>query len=99
MARNISSGIDKIVKKPTKDTAERQLAKAWQDIKNRLDVLLLSNNVYKGAELRQSCLALNAMSHEDRQQYILQYWGQVCLDKALPLLQQLNTLERSFTGQ
>lgn len=71
-----------------------QQAKSWQDIRNKLDVLLTSNNILKGTELRQRCLALDGMTIEERRTHITTNWGPLYTQKAEPLLLQLESLER-----
>jgi hypothetical protein len=99
MAKGIHTGIEKMVKgvKPAVQKQAEQLARQWQEIKNRLDIILVSNNVLKGTALRQKCLALDGMSYEERQQFIQEQWGPLYLQKTMPLLQQLDTLERAIT--
>ncbi len=92
MAKNISSGIERLLKKDS--AQEDQHAKQWQQLRNRLDSILLSTNVLKSDEVRQRCLKLDDMNFEQRRAYIQDNWGELYLEKTMPLLQQLETLEQ-----
>ena len=103
MAKGISSGINKLAHQASGKASDKkhaeQLQRQWKELRNRLDTLLMSNNVLKGTELRQKCLALDSKSFEERQAHINEHWGPLYLQKVLPLLQQLDTLEKVIATQ
>ncbi len=97
MAKNISNGVDGLVAQVNGKAStpqNDQLARQWRTLRNKLDSLLMVNNVLKGTELRQRCLALDSMTPEQRETHIQEQWGPLYLQKAVPLLQQISTLER-----
>lgn len=101
MAKGISTGIDRMVSQRKSDTQRQteQLAKQWKDLRNRLDTVLMTNNVLKGNDLRQRCLAMDQMTFQERQTHIQEHWGPMYLNKVLPILQQLETLEGIIAKQ
>lgn len=74
------------------ESADATAAKQWRDIKNKIDSLLKSGNK-RTDELKQYCLQLENMSHDERCKLITEYWGVQYLNKVTPLLQQLLCLE------
>jgi hypothetical protein len=101
MAKGISNGIDRMVSQRKSDNQRHteQLAKQWKELRNRLDTVLMTNNVLKGNDLRQRCLAMDQMTFLERQAHITEHWGPMYLNKVLPILQQLETLEAIIAKQ
>ena len=95
MAKNISNGIEQMQKAQDKKQSELT-SKQWQELRNRIDSILLSNNVMKSNEVRQQCLAIDGQNQEEREAHILKHWGPLYLAKVQPLLQQLQTLEATI---
>jgi hypothetical protein len=77
----------------TANAQDNELARQWHNVRNQVDVLLMGKGL-KTAELRQQCLALNELTSQEREDYILQHWGPVYLQKAAPLLGQLDHIEK-----
>lgn len=98
MAKGISSGVERAAHAQAASAAagkpEEQMSKQWKELRNRLDTLLMANNVMKGNELRQQCLAMDSMTTDERKTHILTHWGPLYLTRVEPILQQLETLER-----
>lgn len=90
MKINITNGVQQVV-----DSTQKKFSsdKQWYELRNRVDVILLSNNV-KSAGDKLDVRKLDNMSHEERQKYILSKWGSVYLDRCLPILIQLDVLEK-----
>ena len=100
MAKNISSGIGRDMTHGQVNIKQiEQMSKSWKDLRNRLDIILMTNNVMKTNELRQKCLAMDGMSITERRAHILEHWGPLYLEKAQPLLQQLEILEQNIDKQ
>lgn len=92
------SGVDQIAKSNTLGSLS-QIAmheKAWRDIRNKLDSLLIGTNVLKGDVARKHCQALDSMTQEDRNIHILTNWGPIYAERSKPLLHQLDILEREI---
>ena len=98
MAKNISTGIDKIVNKQKNgpDKQLEELSKQWRHLRNRIDIVLISNNVLKTDAVRQLCAALDTMTQTDRDAHIRLNWGDLYAGKVEPLLHQLDALEREI---
>ncbi len=69
--------------------------KQWHELRNKVDVILLSNNISKTDKDKSDIRKLDSMSHEERQQYICNNWGPMYLDRCMPILIQINILEKS----
>lgn len=89
MAKMIETGIKQIAA-----AGRIEHEPQWQAIRNNLNSQLLSSHMVKSDECRQISLQLDAMSHADRMDYIIQCFGQQTLNKVLPLLDQWNRLEQ-----
>lgn len=99
MANEIANGVEQLA------SGERNLAQSehqrkvqlmfdqWQDLRGKIDSLLLSTNVMKSNEIRGLCQQLDGMSHDQRMAHISQHWGAMYLQRVEPLLFQLQTLE------
>lgn len=96
-AKNINLGIEKLVKKSSSSANLDQHERAWKDLRNKLDSVLLSTNVIKGDAARTLCQALDSMSLADRLAHIEANWGKLYGQKSLPLLQQLDSVESMIT--
>lgn len=98
MAKAIDSGVNKMAKiisgKASGQKQIDQMSRQWKELRHKLDAILLSNNVLKSNELRQKCYELDQMNAEQRRTHIHDNWGPICLEKTMPLLQQLEALER-----
>ncbi len=90
----ISTGIEHLItQQKTAAKMSEQLGKRWKEIRTKINQMLLSGPGVKSDEHRQYALALDTMPHADRADHIKKYWGAVCYDKVVPLLQQLATVE------
>ncbi len=98
VARAMMSGVDKIASNNTlASLSQIELhEKAWRDIRNKLDSMLIGTNVLKGDAARKSCLAIDTLSAEDRHAHILSNWGPNYAERARPLLHQLQVLEKEI---
>ena len=85
----LDNGISKIAKTLSKDDLVHQ----WQQMKSKLDSVLLITNQYSSDEIRKLCAKINDLDSNERKQHILDYWGKTCLDKCEPILKQLEILE------
>jgi hypothetical protein len=89
----IENGLSKIKEAHKRsESADKISAKQWRNTKNKIDSLLKSGNKPTD-ELKTVCVMLEAMNHEDRCKKIIEYWGIQYLNKVMPLLQQLSSLE------
>lgn len=80
----------------TPTAAQRQselLSQQWRDLRNKLDSLLRANNIMTSNEARQACAALDGMTITERRAHIEKFWGPLYVDKAAPVLHQLELLE------
>lgn len=93
MAKDIATGVEKTVE-ALKARQEEGLNKAWRDLRNKLDSLLLSTNVMKTNDAMRSCRQLDTMTPADRATFIQTSWGPQYFNKAHPMLVQLETLEK-----
>ena len=91
-AKSVETGVDKIVEHLARKQSE-QYDHQWRALRNRVDSILLQNNILKTNETRQCCLELDSMSHEQRIAHITAKWGPQYLAKVEPLLHQLVVLE------
>lgn len=98
MPKNISTGIDQLVGERSTPT-EKQLEqheKAWRDLRNKLDSMLIGTNVIKGDAVRKQCQDLDSLDQESRYNHIVAHWGKQYAERARPLLHQLESLEREI---
>ena len=96
--KGINSGVEKLAGERI-TSIEKQLnqhEKAWRDLRNKLDSLLIGTNVIKGDVVRKQCQDLNLMNTENRYNHIISQWGIQYAEKARPLLHQLEILEREM---
>jgi hypothetical protein len=97
MSRDVQSGVEKLAT-VLADRQEEQSTSGWRDLRNKLDSLLLSTHTLKTDEARKRCQALDGMTMEERANHIKLYWGTVCLDRVMPLLQQLEAVEKAIAA-
>lgn len=91
MSKDIKNGIDKLVSNSSQiDNYNR----AWRDIRNKLDSILMNTNVLKGDAIRLLCHRLDGLEKEDRYLLIKENWGIMQAEKARPILEQLEKLEK-----
>lgn len=96
-AKGISTGIEHLLRQQKATVkASEQISKQWKEIRNRIDSILLSNNVLKSTEVRKKCLDLDGMGHEARMQHINEQWGPLYLQRVQPMLDQLHSLEQQL---
>ena len=71
------------------------LGRQWNDTKNKVDGLLLSGkrNV---EEVKKLCDELYVLPFQERKEFITRHFGPKYLDKVLPLLLQLESIEVHF---
>lgn len=93
MAKDIQTGIDKTLEVLNRRQID-ELNASWRDLRNKLDSMLLATNVLKSNEAMQACRTLDTMSPEERTQHILTNWGPQYLERATPILVQLEMLEK-----
>lgn len=93
MSKNIANGVEQLIKLE-KANRQETLSTGWKELRNKLDIMLLSNNVMKTNETTIACKALDNMSHEERIKYITSTWGPLYAEKATPILLQLQHLEK-----
>lgn len=98
-AKAIQSGVDKIAKSNTLSslTNVEMHEKAWRDIRNKLDSMLLTTNVIKGDLARKHCQALDGMGYQDRLNHIMGNWGPIYAERTKALLHQLEILEKEIS--
>ena len=97
----IKQTIDKIVNKKHRTEEEIQLdqiAIQLGTFRTKLDSLLVSNNLIKSDETRQHCVELITMKPDKREEHISQIWGPLYLEKAQPLLIQIQKLEEQLAS-
>jgi hypothetical protein len=100
MAKGISSGIGQQAARQKSETEKQteQHSKQWKEFRNRIDIILMSNNVMKTNEVRVKCSALDGMTPKEREDHIVLHWGPLYLQKVEPLLQQLQILEQHIAA-
>lgn len=95
----ISTGIEQLVGErlsPIQKQLE-QHEKAWRDLRNKLDSMLIGTNVIKGDVVRKCCQDLDGLDQVSRQNHIVKHWGTQYADRAVPILHQLEALEREIS--
>lgn len=75
-----------------------QIASQLGIFRGKLDSILLSNNLIKSDETRKHCVEMVAMESDKRDEHILQIWGPLYLEKAKPLLMQIEKLEEQLAN-
>lgn len=93
MARQIATGIEQITQVLSKDQSD-SLSDGWKDLRNKLNILLMSNNTMKTNETTAACQALDQLSHQARIEYIQANWGPLYAERCMPILLQLQNIER-----
>jgi len=68
------------------------------NFRGKLDSILLSNNLIKSDETRKHCIDMTTMEPGKREEYISQIWGPLYLEKAKPLLIQIQQLEEQLAN-
>lgn len=96
MAKDIENGLDKLQRHSSISKQIDQQSKQWKEFKNKIDSILLSNKNMNSNELRLKCVELDVMNTEQRKTFIMQNWGPLYLNKAFPLIQQLEMLENQI---
>lgn len=98
MSKVYANGIQQIVGNKTSD-AEKQIQlyeKTWRELRSKLDSLLIATNVLKGDVIRKMCQTLDSLDYDGRIKHIRDNWGSLYADRAMPLLNQLQTLEKQI---
>lgn len=90
MSKHIANGMDALAKSMNRDITDQ-----WRSFRNKLDSLLMSGKVLKTDQVQTACGKIDAMSHDERLEYIAKTWGPMYAQKAEPLLHQLHVLEMS----
>lgn len=98
MAKNIQDGVEQI-KTHLQENQDDQRLRAWRDLRNKVDSLLLSTNVFKSDEAKRQCLELDTMNGDERKEHISKFWGPAYLLKTEPLLHQLTVLETAMAKE
>lgn len=93
-SKNVNLGIEKLVER--KAGVDDLLEKSWRDLRNKLDSLLIGNNVLKSGEIRKLCQQLDGMTTEERSSHITAYWGSLYAEKSMPLLLQIESVEKTL---
>jgi len=83
-------------KQSAADKDQQVLRAQLQSLRVKLDSQLLVNNLMKVDAARQACAQLDAMSTEQRQQYITEKWGPLYMERAVPLLLQIEQTEAAL---
>lgn len=91
MAKNIENGVQKLVS--TQPTAAEQRYRAWRDLKNKLDSMLMNTRILTSDQTAAECRLMDTMNYEARLKHITEKWGVNYTNRALPILQQLKSME------
>ena len=95
----IKQTIDQITNNKHRTEEEIQMDQIVSQLgifRGKLDSILLSNNLIKSDETREHCVEMIAMESDKRDKHILQIWGPLYLEKAKPLLIQIEQLEKQL---
>lgn len=92
MSNDIKTGIDKIAETMNFRSSE-EIANSWRTMRNKLDSMLLASRALKSDDIMIACRLIDNMSTSEREQHILTIWGKLYLDRARPILTQLQILE------
>jgi hypothetical protein len=65
-----------------------------QNIRSKLDTILLSSKMMSIDKIRTFCQSLDTMTHDERVEAVKSQWGEAYLGKAMPVLMQLDALDR-----
>lgn len=96
--KGMSSGVQQIAGAKTAP-ASKQIElceKSWRDLRNKLDSMLIGNNIIKGDHARKMCQELDLLSTDERLAHITKNWGPNFANKANTLLPQLEVLEKEI---
>lgn len=93
-SKNVNLGIEKLVER--KAGVDDLLEKSWRELRNKLDSLLIGNNILKSSEIRGLCQQLDGMTTEERTNHIATYWGSLYAEKSTPLLLQIESVEKTL---
>jgi hypothetical protein len=93
MSKDIQTGINKTIEALNRRQTD-ELNAGWRDLRNKLDSMLLATNVLKSNDAMRSCRALDTMTSQERSEHILRNWGPQYLEKAKPILIQLEMVEK-----
>ena len=96
-SRDMLTGVHKLTS-ALKTKQDESFGRSWRDLRNKMDSLLLSTNVMKTDEAKRACLQLDGMTMQERQDYIRERWGPAYVEKVMPILQQLETLEKHIAN-
>jgi len=91
-SRDMLTGVNKLTS-ALKTKQDESSGQQWRSLRNKMDSILLSTNVMKTDEAKRACLQLDGMTIKERQDYIKEKWGPAYIEKVIPILQQLETLE------
>lgn len=89
---NFKESLESIYKKQESDLLGRQ----WLTTKQKLESLLLSNNILSSQNVREFCCTLESLTLEERIECIRLTFGEPYLAKVMPILQQLETIENAY---
>jgi len=89
---DIETGVEKVAS-ALENRQRVEMSSQWRDLRNKLDTLLLSTNVLKTNDVRLLCHQMDTMGIEERRDHIRSNWGPIYLDRAEPILIQLQALE------
>ena len=92
-SRDMLTGVNKLAS-ALKTKQDESSGHQWRSLRNKMDSLLLSTNVMKSDDAKRACLQLDGMTTQQRQDYIREKWGPAYVEKVMPILQQLETLEK-----
>lgn len=95
MAKDIATGVEKTLEVLNRRQVD-ELNASWRSLRNKLDSMLLATNVLKSNETMRGCRAIDTLSPEERIQHILTNWGPQYLERAKPILIQLEMLEKKI---
>lgn len=95
----INAGIEQLVgeKLSPSQVQLNQHEKAWRDLRNKLDSMLIGTNVIKGDNIRKRCQQLDSLDLQGRYNHINSNWGRQYAERAMHTLQQLEAVEREIS--
>ena len=71
-------------------------ANIWAILNNKLHSLLSMDKVRTREQNLLLCKDIEKMSYQDRIEFIEQHWGKNYLNKAVPILAQMNSIEQAL---
>jgi len=95
VAKSISTGVEKTLEVLEKRQVE-ELNTSWRTMRSKLDCLLLATNVLKSNDAMRACRIIDTMTPDEREQHIATNWGPQYLEKARPMLIQIEMIERKI---